>query len=211
MSIQSQSRNKNVLITGGDGDLAKELIEELRASFNCYSPSRQELNVSNIVSVDAYFKDKDFDIIVNMAGTLHSAEIIDSVPELWIRDIEVNLIGTYLVTRTALANNQSTKIINIASTAAYNSYSDWTSYCAAKSGVIKISEGLCKSGYHVVTMCPGAIDTKIRDGLNIYNPNVMSIADGVKPIVDAVYECFESGTIFLYRKGGSEFISGGYI
>ena len=106
--------------------------------------------------------------------------------------------------------NKNTKIINVASTAAYNSYSDWTSYCAAKAGVIKISEGLSKSNFSVVTLCPGAIETKLRNTLNINNPNIMSIEEGIAPIYDAVNGKFRDSTIYQYRKNEDKFINGAY-
>ncbi|MFA0314574.1 SDR family NAD(P)-dependent oxidoreductase [Vibrio cyclitrophicus] len=211
MSIQYQNQNKiNILITGGEGDLAKALIDRLSEDFSCSSPNRRELDVGDVKNVACFFEDKTFDIVINLAGTLYSSELVDSNPELWIKDIQVNLIGTYLVCRSALQKNKNTKIINVASTAAYNSYSDWTSYCAAKAGVIKISEGLSKSKFSVVTLCPGAVDTKIRDALTIENPNIMTIDEGVSPIFDAVNGKFEDSTIFMYRKGEYKFINGGF-
>lgn len=188
-----------ILLTG-NGDLAKALYKELNQYHDVLIPSRKELDVTSQSSVRDYFSLNSADVVVNLAGTLYSSLIKDSVPELWIKDIEVNLIGTYLVCRYALENNQGVKIVNISSTAAYNSYKDWTSYCASKSGVIKISNGLAIEGYDVVTLCPGAIDTKIRIGLNIVNNNVMSISEGVSPIINAILGNYQSGDIVFYRK-----------
>ncbi|PSV10868.1 NAD(P)-dependent oxidoreductase [Photobacterium kishitanii] len=191
---------KSILITGGQGDIAKALYQELKNFFHIEIPSRQELDVTSIESVDKFFANKKFDIVINNAGTLYSSLILDSDPELWIRDINVNLIGTYLVSRAALLNNKSTHIINISSTAAYNSYKDWMSYCAAKAGVLKISEGLYKDNYKVNTLCPGAIDTKIRKNLKINNSNIMTIEEAIKPFVDMIELKYNFGDILFYRK-----------
>ncbi|MCG3817830.1 SDR family oxidoreductase [Photobacterium damselae] len=94
--------------------------------------------MTSIDSVNEYFLNKLFDILINNAGSLYSSLIIDSNPELWVKDINVNLIGTYLVTRMELINNRSCLIINISSTAGYNAYKDWMSYCASKVGILKI-------------------------------------------------------------------------
>ncbi|KZN37370.1 SDR family oxidoreductase [Pseudoalteromonas luteoviolacea] len=201
MTIQSQSQNKKkVLLTGGNGDLAKAIYNSLCSNYEVYLPLRDELDVSSKQSVELYFEDKQFDIVINLAGTLYSSRILDSDPELWIRDINVNLIGTYLVSRAALLTNKSTHIINISSTAGFNSYADWTSYCASKAGVLRLSEGLVKDGFKVNTLCPGAIETKIRDGLNIANNNVMSIEEGIEPILNCINEEFSVGSIVFYRK-----------
>lgn len=198
---QTQTHKKiKVLITGGGGDLASFVSESLGHSFEVFSPKIDELNVASQESVKLYFDKKAFDVVVNLAGTLYSSSVLESEPDKWIRDINVNLIGTYLVSREALISNKNTVIVNVASTAAYNSYSDWTSYCASKAGVLKLSGGLYKDNYYVVTLCPGAIDTKLRNGLMINNPNVMTKEEGAGPIISAVKKHFSSGDIVFYRK-----------
>jgi NAD(P)-dependent dehydrogenase (short-subunit alcohol dehydrogenase family) len=197
---------KKILITGGNGDMAQAIYHRLSKLYSVKVPSRNELDVSNIESVNSYFSDKNFDIVINAAGTLYSSSIIDSDPELWIRDVNVNLIGVYLVSRLAIQSNEDVRIINMSSTAAFNSYSDWTSYCASKAGVLKISMGMVKDGYDIVMMCPGAINTKIRDGLKIDNPNVMTIQEGIEPVINAVNGDYQSGEVIFYRKGTQNII-----
>ncbi|WP_392352673.1 SDR family NAD(P)-dependent oxidoreductase [Pseudoalteromonas rhizosphaerae] len=190
----------NILITGGQGDLAKFLTQSLTAAgHQVAAPSRIDLNVADPSSVEGYFSGRQFDIVINAAGTLYSCLVAESDPQLWIRDIEVNLIGTYLICRSALRANKKTKLINIASTAAFNSYKDWTSYCAAKAGVVTLSKGLHKDGYDITVLCPGAIETKLRDNLLIDNPNVMTIAEGAEPILAAI-NANSNGKLYFYRK-----------
>lgn len=195
---------KKILITGGCGDLATALKNELSIDNVVFTPNRDELDVTNIDSVEDYIGDMIFDIVINAAGSLYSSLILNSDPNLWIRDVNVNLIGPYLVSRKVLINNSKTRIINISSTAAYNHYKEWTSYCASKSGLMKLSGGLVLSGFDIVTLCPGAIDTKIRIGLNIKNDNVMNIQEGINPIIAAVKGFYSSGDIVFYRKNQME-------
>lgn len=189
-----------VLITGGNGDLAYFLSDKLRdIGYIVDSPSRLELDVSQPSSVEMFFKDKKYDVVINAAGTLYSSLIADSDPLLWVKDIEVNLIGTYLVSRMAIKVNENVKLFNVGSTAAFNNYKDWTSYCAAKAGVVTLSKGLHLDGYNINVFCPGAIETKLRSSLNINNPNVMTIEEGASPILRALFEG-ESGKLYFYRK-----------
>lgn len=192
---------KKMLLTGGNGDLAVYLKSYFEDKFIIDTPSKKHLDVSSIESVESYFANRAYDIVVNLAGTLHSSSILESNASLWIRDINVNLIGTYLVCKEAISKNSNSFLINISSTAAFNSYNDWSSYCASKAGVLKVSSALFKDNYNVVTLCPGAIDTKFRDELNIINPNVMSIEEGAKPIIDAIEGVYDSGDVIFYRKG----------
>ncbi|KTF15224.1 SDR family oxidoreductase [Pseudoalteromonas sp. H105] len=190
----------NVLVTGGQGDLAKYITTTLiELGHTVDAPSRHELDVSSVDSVTTFFEAKHYDVVVNAAGTLYSSLVADSDPLLWVKDIEVNLIGSYLICRAAVKANKSVKLINVASTAAFNSYKDWTSYCAAKAGVVTLSKGLYKDSYSVTVLCPGAIETKLRNGLTIDNPNVMTIAEGAAPILDAVIND-QNGKLVFYRK-----------
>ncbi|MBS4723818.1 SDR family oxidoreductase [Aeromonas veronii] len=194
----------NVLITGGNGDLAKYVSFRLSqlADYRVDTPLRAELDVTSPESVERYFTGHHFDVVVNCAGSLYSSLVVESDPVLWINDIQSNLIGSYLVTRMALKSNPQCRIVNIASTAAFNAYKDWTSYCAAKAGVIKLTQGLAKDGYNIVAICPGAIDTKLRGKLSINNPNVMSIEEGAGPIINSITTNeYNSGDIVFYRKG----------
>ncbi|WP_105188458.1 SDR family NAD(P)-dependent oxidoreductase [Pseudoalteromonas sp. T1lg48] len=190
----------NILITGGGGDLAKYVAVKLRELGHLVdAPTRQELDVASIQQVNTFFTGKRYDAVINNAGTLYSSVVAESDPILWIRDIEANLIGTYLVSREAVRANKDVHLVNVASTAAFNSYKDWTSYCAAKAGVVTLSRGMHKDGYSVTVMCPGAIETKIRNGLLIQNPNIMSVEEGAVPILKAVQEK-QVDTLVFYRK-----------
>jgi NAD(P)-dependent dehydrogenase (short-subunit alcohol dehydrogenase family) len=191
----------NLLITGGQGDLSQALKSKLNEQYNVYAPSRHELDVSNEEHVKQYFIDKTFDIVINNAGTLYSSLIADSQPSKWINDINSSLIGTYLVCRFAIEKNPKLILINVASTAAYSAYKDWSSYCCAKAGVLTLSKSLFNDNYTVYCLCPGAIDTKIRDGLNIPNNNVMTLDEGAQPFMDVLSGKYQSGDIIFYRKG----------
>ncbi|PQJ66268.1 SDR family oxidoreductase [Photobacterium angustum] len=191
---------KNILITGGNSDIAKSLFKRLSKDYNIDAPIRNVLDVTSIDSVDSFVSNKSYDVLINCAGTLYSSLISKSDPSLWINDINVNLIGSYLVSRKVLINNPRAIVINIASTAAYNTYSDWSSYCASKAAVLSYSGCLYKDGYNVYILCPGAIDTKIRNGLDINNDNVMTIDQAISPIEDILNNKYNIGDIIFYRK-----------
>ncbi|VXD08770.1 NAD(P)-dependent oxidoreductase [Enterobacterales bacterium 8AC] len=189
-----------LLITGAGSDLAQYVNSKISQDFDIELATKDKLDVTSIVSVREYFNAKKFDIVLNCAGTLYESNVVDSEPEKWINDISVNLIGAYLVAREALIRNSNCIIINISSTAAFHSYSNWTSYCAAKSGVLKLSSGLFKDGYRVITLCPGAIETKIRNYTKVINPNIMTLEEGCKPIIDSLYGGYKFGDVVFYRK-----------
>lgn len=190
-----------ILITAKNSDLTKYLSNKIKEKKHIITtPSKEELNVSDRESVEKYFRDKKFDTVINCAGSLYSSTIVESEPDKWINDINTNLIGTYLINKFTLLKNRNCQIINISSTAAFNAYNDWSSYCASKAGVLKISQALYKDNYNVITLCPGAIQTKLRDGLTIENPNIMTIEEGCQPIINAFMGNYPNGSIVFYRK-----------
>lgn len=46
---------KKVLVTGGNGDIAKAISENLNQKYIVETPERNELDVSSIESVDSFF------------------------------------------------------------------------------------------------------------------------------------------------------------
>jgi 3-oxoacyl-[acyl-carrier protein] reductase len=190
----------SVLITGGAGDWASSFKEQHLQRFDITTVSRKELDVSSPEAVANFFADKSFDVVINNAGSIHPARFADADPHKWINDINVNLIGTFLVSQAAVKAKPDTQIINISSTAAFNAYGNWSSYCSAKAGVLTLSKSLANDGYEAYCVCPGAIDTKFRDGLNLSNANAMTCEHLSTYIVDIVDGKYQSGDVLFIRK-----------
>lgn len=189
-----------MLIVGGGSDIARFVGEHFSKAYDVVAPGRAELDITSRAAVEAYFAGQAFDVVLNCAGSLYECEILESDPEQWINDISVNLIGCYLVSRAAVLGNQDVLLVNLSSTAAFNAYSNWSSYCISKMGVVKLHAALFKSGCRIVTLCPGAIDTKFRRSTGVINPNVMALAQGCQPVIDAIEGRYASGDVVFYRK-----------
>lgn len=193
-----------VLITGGAGDWATSFKQRFSEEFDIVTPNRAELDVTDFKSVKQFFVDNPFDIVINNAGSIHPKTLLDADTELWINDINVNLVGTFLVTKYALADNGNAIIINISSTAGFNHYANWSSYCSSKAAVISFSKCLAKDNFTVFCLCPGAIDTKFRDNLNLSNDNAMSCDELSDYVIDVIGGKYQSGDVLFFRK--NEFI-----
>jgi NAD(P)-dependent dehydrogenase (short-subunit alcohol dehydrogenase family) len=94
------------------------------------------------------------------------------------RVIEVNLIGTFNVTRLAAAQMASQAanasgergvIVNTASIAAFDGQIGQAAYSASKGGIVgmtlPIARDLARTGIRVVTIAPGLFDTPLLAGL----------------------------------------------
>jgi len=193
-----------ILITGGAGDWATSFKEKFQDSFIVETPNRQLLDVTSEDSISSYLKNKAFDVVINNAGSIHPARVLESKTQLWINDINVNLIGTYLVSKHILSINPKATVINVSSTAGYNAYPDWSSYCASKAGVITLSKSLANDNFSVFCLCPGAIDTKFRDKLDLSNANVMDCDVMSDHVIDIINNKYIPGDVLFFRK--NEFI-----
>jgi dTDP-4-dehydrorhamnose reductase len=56
-----------ILITGGNGYLAKRITKSLWEKYHILAPGRDELDLTDSKSVDKFFKDKYFDVVIHTA------------------------------------------------------------------------------------------------------------------------------------------------
>jgi NAD(P)-dependent dehydrogenase (short-subunit alcohol dehydrogenase family) len=183
---------KKALVTGGSGGMGKVIAVELLGDYEVFAPDLPELDVTNRAQIDAFFdQNGPLDLIVNCAGMIHPLMVIESDPEKWINDVQVNLIAPYLISHAALNANPNVTIINIASTAGYAAYKEWSSYCASKAAVITLTKSMANEGVRAFAISPGATDTQFRDYFDLPNENMMSpirIAELVREIIDGKYD-----------------------
>lgn len=126
------------------------------------------------------------DGVVNAAGIMGTGRAVDVPAVDWRKTIEVNLTGTYIVTRACIAwmtrEHQAT-IVNIASAAGLLSNAPGLSaYAASKGGVIALTRALAAElapGIRVNSVCPGMVDTPMADGhrANVGNYALKRLAD----------------------------------
>ncbi len=105
------------------------------------------------------------DVLANVAGVGISRLFGDLTPDEWRAVIEVNLTGTFLLSRRALPALLDTKgaIVNMGSVAGLRATPYNAAYCASKGGVIMLTKSmaieLAKAGVRVNAVCPGSVDT----------------------------------------------------
>jgi 3-oxoacyl-[acyl-carrier protein] reductase len=108
------------------------------------------------------------DILVNNAGTLdHVGQFADQQPELWERDLRVNLTGAFNCAQAVWPHMKERKwgrIVNMASVAGTLGGFGQASYSTTKAGVIGLTKTLAlEGGRHGITanaVVPGIIGTE---------------------------------------------------
>jgi 3-oxoacyl-[acyl-carrier protein] reductase len=159
-------------------------LEELAASLTKEYGVKVSVATADIAKSDeveaAVAKVKEefgtIDILINNAGIATFAKLTEMPQEQWERIIQVNLMGTYYVTRAVLPGmieQNSGNIINIASTAGERGFATGSAYCASKFGVLGLTESVMqevrKNNIRVVALTPSTVNTEfaVNAGLKI--------------------------------------------
>lgn len=117
------------------------------------------------------------DVCVNVAGGaglgMGLGPLVTLGEDEWDRVLAINLKGTWLVARACaqamIADGRGGRIVNTSSQAGKRGFPMLGAYCAAKAGVILLTQVLASElGAHAITVnavCPGTVDT------DLLNPN----------------------------------------
>ena len=132
---------------------------------------------------------KTIDILINNAGNAHGLDPIQSGSiEDWDAMIDINVKGLLYMSKAIIpqmVERQSGHIINIGSSAGKEVYPKGNVYCATKSGVLAITEGmridLNPFGIKVCAINPGLVETEFS--------KVRFKGD---PIADTVYKGYKA-------------------
>ena len=146
-------------------------VEEIRGlgrralALRCHVTSREQVDAA-VARVVAELG--SVDILVNNAGTLdHLGQLPDQDPELWERDLRVNLTGAFNCAQSVWPHMQERgwgRIVNMASVAGTLGGFGQASYSTTKAGLLGLTRTLALEGArHGITcnaIVPGVIGTE---------------------------------------------------
>jgi NAD(P)-dependent dehydrogenase (short-subunit alcohol dehydrogenase family) len=124
-------------------------------------------DVADEAAVAALFADGPFDVVVANAGSGRAAGLVDTSLEQWNGTLAVNLTGTFLVFRGALAAGMGAggRLIAMASTASLKGGPAIAAYAASKHGVLglvrSVALEVARRGITCNAVCPGYVDTDL--------------------------------------------------
>ncbi|MHB8642219.1 MAG: SDR family NAD(P)-dependent oxidoreductase [Gaiellaceae bacterium] len=170
---------RTFLVTGGKSGLGEATAIELaRAGAKVEILDLPEVDVTNEDAVASFIAGLDaLHGAINCAGIGGSSRVTEFDLQTFRRVVEVNLVGTFIVTKHAAVKIAATGgggvIVNTASNAAFDGQIGQAAYTASKAGVagmtLPLARDLARHGIRVVTIAPGPMDTpmlsRLRDDI----------------------------------------------
>jgi len=166
----------NIIIT----DINESVLEEAKKIYEMYKTN--VIGIKQNVSIESDCKNvveqavKTFgklDILVNNAGITKDGLAIKMKEEDFMDVININLKGTFLMSKYALSVmslNRYGKIINISSIVGLSGQAGQVNYSSSKAGVIGLTKSLAreyaKRNININAVAPGFIKTDMTDKLD---------------------------------------------
>lgn len=171
------SMGYNTIITyNNHKDEAIELQKEINDKYNTESlvikcDISKEEDIENLKN-EIISKFNKLDVLVNNASIAIDTTFSDKTKENYMKILEINLVGTFLVSKImSTIMNDNSSIINISSTNGIDTYYEYSlDYDSSKAGIINLSHNLANylsPKIRVNTICPGWINTPMNKDMDM--------------------------------------------
>ena len=141
----------------------KNKIESIGVKFDLYKLDISNENNINEMCNDITNKYKNIDVLINNAALAIDNNFENKTKEEFMKILEVNLVGPFLLIQKLYNLLTESKIINIASTDGINTYSKLSmDYSASKAGLINLTKSLALEfeSAKVYAICPNWVNTE---------------------------------------------------
>ncbi len=179
-----------VLLADADADALADALDELGpvgaagAAVGAVCDVADEAQVRTMVARALALGEGGIDGVVTSAGLADPGRtpLVDLPVERWQRVLDVNLTGTMLTVKHAVAGLrvQGGSVVTVASVRAHQSDPDTEAYAASKGGVVALTHALAISlapEVRVNCISPGWIDTSATKARDRRDPSPLSEAD----------------------------------
>ena len=195
IALEFAKNNYNVVISYNsskcEGEKVKEYIEK-NYKVKCLMVKcdiSSEIEVSHMVDLSL----KEFgniDVLINNASVSMDNDIMSKSKDEFLRVVEVNLVGTFLVTREVIKKCNVNTIVNISSTDSTSTYSKLNiDYSCSKAGVNILSKtfSLCYQDIKICTIMPNWVNSETVLSMNSDYLEEEMKRIGQKKLIDKEY------------------------
>jgi 3-oxoacyl-[acyl-carrier protein] reductase len=164
-----------VVITGGQGSLAQTIaaiLQEMEPSWTISCPSRQELDVTQLSSLQEYFIDRPCDLLIASAGEIADQPLAKVSSQTWDQLLQSNLRGAAFAAKLAsksMLKKRQGHIIFLTSYSAVQPPVGQIAYASAKAGLIGLTKSLAqewgRANIRVNAIMPGFLDNRMTSAV----------------------------------------------
>ena len=195
IALEFAKNNYNVVISYNsnkcEGEKVKGYIEK-NYKVKCLMIKcdiSSEIEVSHMV--DSSLKEfGNIDVLINNASVSMDNDIMSKSKDEFLRVVEVNLVGTFLVTREVIKKCNVNTIVNISSTDSTLTYSKLNiDYSCSKAGVNILSKtfSLCYPDIKICTIMPNWVNSETVLSMNSDYLEEEMKRIGQKKLIDKEY------------------------
>lgn len=195
IALEFAKNNYNVVIgynsSKCEGEKVKEYIEK-NYKVKCLMVKcdiSSEIEVSHMVDLSLK-KFGNIDVLINNASVSMDNDIMSKSKDEFLRVVEVNLVGTFLVTREVIKKCNVNTIVNISSTDSTSTYSKLNiDYSCSKAGVNILSKtfSLCYPDIKICTIMPNWVNSETVLSMNSDYLEEEMKRIGQKKLIDKEY------------------------
>lgn len=188
----------------------KDKILSIGVNFDLYKLDISDENNINDMCTDIKQKYNNIDVFINNAAISLDNNFLEKTKQEFMKVLEVNLVGPFLLIQKLNSVLNNSKIINIASTDGINTYSKLSmDYSASKAGLINLTKSLALEleNSKIYALCPNWVNTEsireanpdyIREEMNrVGQKKLIEPKEVSKKVIEIIESDIESGSIII--------------
>jgi 3-oxoacyl-[acyl-carrier protein] reductase len=156
----------SVVITGGEGGLAKAATAVFGDFYPVNAPGRRELDVTDPDAVRSWFSGRTVELLICNAGAVRDTPLASMDEATWDDLMEINLCGAARCAAAAIPGmieRGQGHLLFLSSFSAIHPPAGQAAYAAAKAGLLGLARSLARElgpqGIRVNTVLPGYLET----------------------------------------------------